>query len=248
MAKYSYRNSGYIRRNMPASSSDLVEAHLNNLLNRSVFKQLKHYVQIGLRQRILGLKLMLASGINAKINKTVEDLLCRKPRKVSQQALEKRFLAFPAAPKPMKKSALKNKFAGIGAMVAAVSIGYFGVQYVGRNTMIGMSAGMILSAVAYLTEKWLSSQQLSSKTPVVIKLQPKSIHLNKKLKNEHFSTNQNDATANCHPIVEDSRLIISGVNLTKAASISKSYSYCRRRLSLCHRAKVESSTKTPPKS
>ncbi|MHC5765688.1 hypothetical protein [Nostoc sp.] len=181
-----------------------------------------------------------------------EDLLCHKPMKVSQQALEKSFLAFPAqleiVPKSMNKSPLKNSLASIGAMVAAVSIGYFGVQYVGRNTMIGMSGGMILSAVTYLTEKWLLSQQPSSKTPVVIELQPKSIHLKKKVKKEYYTpTNQNDATLNCHPIVEDSRLIISRVNLTKAASISKSNGYCRRRLLLCHKAKVESSTKTPPK-
>ncbi|RCJ30313.1 hypothetical protein A6769_33765 [Nostoc punctiforme NIES-2108] len=171
--------------------------------------------------------------------------------KVSQQALEKSFLAFPAqlqiVPKSMNKSLLKNSLAGIGAMVAAVSIGYFGVQYVGRNTMIGMSGGMILSAVMYLTEKRLLSQQ-SSKTPVLIELQPKSIHLNKKVKKEHYTpTNQNNATLNCHPIVEDSKLIISRVNLTKAASISQSNGYSRRRLSLCHKTQVESSTKTTPK-
>jgi hypothetical protein len=83
----------------------------------------------------------------------------------------------------MNKSTLKNTFAGIGATVAAVSIGYFGIQYVGRYTMVAIGGGMIgLSAVAYLTEKWLSSQQSLSKTPVVNELQPKSIYQRKKLK------------------------------------------------------------------
>ena len=92
----------------------------------------------------------------------------------------------------MNKSILKNTFAGIGATVVALSIGYFGIQYIGRYTMFAISGGMIgLSAVAYLTEKWLSSQQFKA-----------------------------------------------GVNLTKATSISKPYSYCRRRLVICHRARV----------
>ncbi|WP_190945712.1 hypothetical protein [Nostoc flagelliforme] len=38
MAKYSYRKSGYIQgRNMPASSSHILKAYLNNLLNSLVY-------------------------------------------------------------------------------------------------------------------------------------------------------------------------------------------------------------------
>ncbi|MBW4456948.1 MAG: hypothetical protein KME55_32135 [Nostoc indistinguendum CM1-VF10] len=150
----------------------------------------------------------------------------------------------------MNKSTLKNTFAGIGATVIAVSIGYFGIQYVGRYTMVAIGGGMIgLSAVAYLTEEWLSSQQSLSKTPLVNELQPKSIYQRKKVKNGDYTPkNQNDATVNTHPIVVDSRLFKTGVNLTKATSISKPYGYCRRCLVICHTARVKSSTKTSPTS
>jgi Na+-translocating ferredoxin:NAD+ oxidoreductase RnfG subunit len=149
----------------------------------------------------------------------------------------------------MNKSILKNTFAGIGATVVALSIGYFGIQYIGRYTMLAIGGSMIgLSAVAYLTEKWLSSQQSLSKTPVVNQLQPKSIY-QKKVKKEHYTPkNQNDTTVNSHLIVVDSRLFKAGVNITKATSISKPYGYCRRRLVICHRARVKSSTKTFPTS
>ncbi|MBD2534840.1 hypothetical protein H6G97_37500 [Nostoc flagelliforme FACHB-838] len=81
----------------------------------------------------------------------------------------------------MNKSTLKNTFAGISAMFAVVSIGYFGIQYLGRYIMVAIGGGMIgLSAVAYLTEEWLSSQQSLSKTPVVNQLQPKSIYKKKR--------------------------------------------------------------------
>ncbi|MCC5653640.1 hypothetical protein LC609_28430 [Nostoc sp. XA013] len=150
----------------------------------------------------------------------------------------------------MNKSTLKNAFAGIGAMVAAVSIGYFGIQYIGRYTMVAIGGGMIgLSAVAYLTEEWLSSQQSLSKTPVINEPQSKSIYIKKKVKKGHHTPkNQNNATVNSQLIVVGSRLFKAGVNLTKSTSILKPYGYCRRRLVICHRARVKNSTKTPPTS
>lgn len=62
MTKRAYRNPDHIRpRNTPAPSSEAVAAHLNNLLSPVVYNQLSYYRQLGLRERRLGLPLMLAA-------------------------------------------------------------------------------------------------------------------------------------------------------------------------------------------
>lgn len=108
MAKHHYRNPDHIRRrNMPAPESAAVSAHLNELLRPLVHAQLSYYRQLGLRERILGLPLMLAAVLTLLWRQVPsvgelarllarEDLLWCKAVKVSQQALDKRFLAFPA--------------------------------------------------------------------------------------------------------------------------------------------------------
>lgn len=62
MGKRAYRNRDHIRRrNMPAPRSEEFEAHLQELLRPSVYSQLNCYRQIGLRERILSLPLMVVA-------------------------------------------------------------------------------------------------------------------------------------------------------------------------------------------
>jgi hypothetical protein len=49
------------RRNMPAPKSEEFEAHLQELLRPTVYSQLNSYRQLGLRERILSLPLMVAA-------------------------------------------------------------------------------------------------------------------------------------------------------------------------------------------
>jgi hypothetical protein len=108
MGKRAYRNPDHIRRrNMPAPKSEEFEAHLQELLRPTVYSQLNSYRQLGLRERILSLPLMVAAvltllwrqvpsvhELTRLLNR--EDLLWAKATKVSQQALDKRLLSFPA--------------------------------------------------------------------------------------------------------------------------------------------------------
>ncbi len=108
MAKRAYRNPDHIRRrNMPAPESAAVADHLNDLLSPLVSNQLSYYRQLGLRERILGLPLMLAAVLTLlwrqvpsvhELTRLLvrEDLLWATAVKVSQQALDKRLLSFPA--------------------------------------------------------------------------------------------------------------------------------------------------------
>ncbi len=108
MGKRAYRNPDHIRRrNMPAPSSEVVEAHLQELLSPAVYSQLNSYRQLGLRERILSLPLMVAAVLTLlwrqvpsvhELTRVLnrEDLLWAKAVKVSQQALDKRLLTFPA--------------------------------------------------------------------------------------------------------------------------------------------------------
>lgn len=95
-------------RNMPAAENEVLAARMEELLTPLVYKQLSYYQQLGLRDRILGLPLMVAvvltllwRGVPSVrelcrlLNR--EDLLWCQAVEVSQQALSKRFLEFPAS-------------------------------------------------------------------------------------------------------------------------------------------------------
>lgn len=95
------------RHNMPAPSSEAIEAYLGELLSPLVYKQLTFYRQLGRRDRILGLPLMVAAVLTMLWRQVPsvrelcrllnrEDLLWCQAIKISQQALSKRFLEFPA--------------------------------------------------------------------------------------------------------------------------------------------------------
>lgn len=95
-------------RNMPAPENEVIAARMEELLTPLVYNQLSYYQQLGLRDRILGLPLMVAAvltllwrqvpsvrELHRLLNR--EDLLWCKAVSVSQQALSKRFLEFPAS-------------------------------------------------------------------------------------------------------------------------------------------------------
>ena len=73
-----------------------------------IYEQLAYYRSLGMRERILGLPLMLAAILTLvwrqvpsvrELNRMLarEDLLWAKAKKVSQQALSQRLLTFPAS-------------------------------------------------------------------------------------------------------------------------------------------------------
>jgi hypothetical protein len=94
-------------RNQPAVENEAIAGHLDDLLSPLVNNQMSYYRQLGLRSRILGLPLMVAAVLTLlwrqvpsvhELSRMLgrEDLLWCKAVKVSQQALSKRFLEFPA--------------------------------------------------------------------------------------------------------------------------------------------------------
>lgn len=102
------RNPDHVRRrNRPSPSNEEIEGRLTDLVRPAVNSQLAYYSQLGLRNRILGLPLMVASvltllwrqvpSVNELSNLLArEDLLWCKAVRVRQQSLSERFLVFPA--------------------------------------------------------------------------------------------------------------------------------------------------------
>jgi hypothetical protein len=102
------RNPDHVRpRHKPGPSDEVIEAQLTELLTPVLYRQIAYYRQLGLRSRILGLPLMVAAVLSLlwrqvpsarELTKLLarEDLLWCQAVKVSQQALNKRLLAFPA--------------------------------------------------------------------------------------------------------------------------------------------------------
>lgn len=102
------RNPDHVRhRNVPGPDNEVVAAQLTTLLKPAIWGQLAYYRQLGLRGRILSLPLMVAAVLTMlwrqvpsvhELTRLLarEDLLWCQAVKVSQQALSKRFLVFPA--------------------------------------------------------------------------------------------------------------------------------------------------------
>jgi hypothetical protein len=91
----------------PSVSDEVIEADLMALLTPALDAQQSYYRQLGLRNRILTLPLMMAAVLTLlwrqvpsvqELNRLLarEDLLWCKATKVSQAALSQRFLEFPA--------------------------------------------------------------------------------------------------------------------------------------------------------
>ena len=102
------RNPDHVRPlNRPSPPNEAIEARIKSLLSSAVFSQGAYYRRLGLRDRLLNLPVMVASVLMLLWRQVTsvheltrvlarEDLFWRGPIKVSQQALSKRFLSFPA--------------------------------------------------------------------------------------------------------------------------------------------------------
>lgn len=91
----------------PHVNNEAIAQQLEDLIKPQVYKQLAYCRSLGLRERILGLPLMVAALLTLlwrqvpsarELNRLLarEDLLWQKKVKVSQQALSQRLLQFPA--------------------------------------------------------------------------------------------------------------------------------------------------------
>jgi hypothetical protein len=102
------RNPDHVRpRRQPGPSDEVIARQLADLLTPLVNNQMHLYHQLGLRSRILGLPLMVAAVLTLlwrqvpsvhELTRLLarEDLLWCRAVRVSQQALSKRLLIFPA--------------------------------------------------------------------------------------------------------------------------------------------------------
>ena len=95
------------RQQRPMMEDEAIAAHLSDLVTPAVIAQEKSYRQMGMRDRILNLPLMVAAvltliwrdvagvtELTRMLNR--EGFLWCKPKQVTQQALSERFLTFPA--------------------------------------------------------------------------------------------------------------------------------------------------------
>lgn len=144
----------------------------------------------------------------------------------------------------MNRSILKNSFAGITATIAAVSFGYLAVQYFGKYMMLAIGTGMFgLGAAVHRTQQSIHQASLPDKLEI-IDSQPKTTQVRTPVKELNDTAKPPiPTTTNHHSITIASRLVKNEVNITKVASSSQSSGYCRKRLALCHKAKLESSRK-----
>ena len=102
------RNPDHVRRtNRPSPDNEVIQERVKSLLTPSVFGQLAYYRSLGLRGRLLSLPVMVAAVLMmlwrqvpsvCELTKLIgrEDLFWTPKVKVTQQALSKRLLIFPA--------------------------------------------------------------------------------------------------------------------------------------------------------
>jgi len=94
-------------RSHPNVNNEAISQQLEELVKPCVYNQLAYYRSLGMRERILGLPLMLAAVLTLvwrqvpsarELNRMLarENLLWAKITKISQQALSQRLLTFPA--------------------------------------------------------------------------------------------------------------------------------------------------------
>ena len=95
------------KQNQPGVADEVIEAQLEALLTPAIFNQSLYYRQLGLRNRLLNLPLMMAAVLTLlwrnvagvrELTRMLEREGCLwcQPIQVSQQAMAQRFLTFPA--------------------------------------------------------------------------------------------------------------------------------------------------------
>ncbi|HAG81210.1 MAG TPA: IS4 family transposase [Cyanobacteria bacterium UBA12227] len=103
---YRHRDHGK-RHNTPSPNNQVIAEHLEQLLTPAIFTQQAYYRQLGLRDRILNLSLMVAAVLTLlwrqvpsvqELTRLLEreNLLWCRATKVAQQSLSERLLEFPA--------------------------------------------------------------------------------------------------------------------------------------------------------
>ena len=108
MPKKKHRNPDHVQRhNTPSQNNEAIASQLEALLTPAIWAQQGYYRQLGMRERILNLSLMVAAVLTLlwrqvagvqELTRLIarEDLLWCRAIKVSQQAMSERFLTFPA--------------------------------------------------------------------------------------------------------------------------------------------------------
>lgn len=108
MPKRKNRNPDHVQRhNTPTLNNEAIAAQLKALLTPAIAAQQKYYKQLGLRNRVINLSLMVAAVLTLlwrqvpsvqELTRLLarEDLLWCRATKVAQQSLSERFLVFPA--------------------------------------------------------------------------------------------------------------------------------------------------------
>lgn len=108
MPKRPKHNSDHTQKHhTPTIDNEAIAAHLEALLTPAIFNQQKYYKQLGLRDRIINLSLMVAAVLTLlwrqvpgvqELNRLLarEDLLWCRATTVVQQSLSQRFLVFPS--------------------------------------------------------------------------------------------------------------------------------------------------------
>ena len=109
MPKRTHRNPDHVQRhNTPRHNNEAIAHHLEALLTPAIFSQQAYYRQLGLRNRLLNLSLMVAAVLTLlwrqvpsvqELTRLLEreDLLWCRTTKLAQQSLSERFLVFPAS-------------------------------------------------------------------------------------------------------------------------------------------------------
>jgi len=102
------RNPDHVRRvNVPDPQDEAIQKQFEELLSPAIYAQSTFYRSLNLRDRILNLPLMIAAVLAmlwrqipsvCELTKTLnrEGALWMRPAKISQPALSKRLLTFPA--------------------------------------------------------------------------------------------------------------------------------------------------------
>lgn len=108
MPKAAKRNSDHAQRhNTPSINNEAISRQLKALLTPAIFAQQKYYKQLGLRDRVLNLSLMVAvvltllwrqvPGVQELTRLLArEDLLWCRATTIAQKSLSERFLVFPS--------------------------------------------------------------------------------------------------------------------------------------------------------
>jgi hypothetical protein len=127
-SKSSTHNPDHARRtHVPALADPEIEARLDALVKPVVFAEMHHYRQLGLRNRLLNLPVMVGvvltllwrrvPGVCTLVRMLEEErMLWSAPVRVSQPALSERFLTFPA---DLFQNVFKGVIEGLPARIAS---------------------------------------------------------------------------------------------------------------------------------